>query len=151
MGVQFQDVDVSVDQAAAREMVDLTGQMGVPVIIIDGEIIVGFDRARIQELIAAAKSAPPKVRFGLKIADASKVTPVTGAVAITGAIVGEVSPGAIGEKAGLKPGDIITQINRQFITGAADMEHVLVGMKPGNIVTIMFMRGGQPKKSEIII
>jgi S1-C subfamily serine protease len=151
MGVQFQEVDVSRDQAAAKEMVDLTGQMGVPVIIIEGEIIVGFDRARIQELVAAAKNAPPRVRFGLKVADASKVTPPTGAIAITGAIIGEVSPGAIGEKAGLKPGDIINQINSQFITGAADMEKALVGIKPGDIVTILFMRGGQPRKSEIVV
>lgn len=151
MGVPFKDVDVSLDQAAAQEMVNLTGQMGVPVIVIDGEIIVGFDRARVQELIAAGKNATPKIHFGLKIGDAQKVAPQSTAMAVTGAIIGEVSPGALGEKAGLKAGDIVTQINRQFITGAADMEHALVGMKSGDIVTIMFMRGGQPRKSEIII
>jgi glutaredoxin len=35
---------VSADERAAREMIDKSGQMGVPVIEIDGEIIVGFDR-----------------------------------------------------------------------------------------------------------
>ena len=47
--VAFEEIDVAADQAKAKEMVDLTGQMGVPVIVIDGEAIVGFDRAKIKE------------------------------------------------------------------------------------------------------
>jgi len=47
--VAFEEIDVAADQAKAKEMVDLTGQMGVPVIVIDGEVIVGFDRAKIKE------------------------------------------------------------------------------------------------------
>ena len=50
-GVSFQDFDVSSNQTALEEMVKFTGQMGVPVIIIDGEPIVGFDKARIDSLI----------------------------------------------------------------------------------------------------
>ena len=50
-GVSFEDVDVSTDQQRAREMVEKSGQMGVPVIDIDGEIVVGFDRARIDSLL----------------------------------------------------------------------------------------------------
>jgi glutaredoxin 3 len=46
-GVAFRDVDVSRDQAAARDLVRRTGQMGVPVIEIDGKPIVGFDQRRI--------------------------------------------------------------------------------------------------------
>jgi glutaredoxin-like YruB-family protein len=45
--VPFRDVDVSRDPAAARDLVRRTGQMGVPVIEIDGRPIVGFDQARI--------------------------------------------------------------------------------------------------------
>lgn len=46
-GVPFRDVDVSRDPAAARNLVRRTGQMGVPVIEVDGRPIVGFDQARI--------------------------------------------------------------------------------------------------------
>jgi len=46
--IAFQDIDVSSDQQAAEEMVQKTGQMGVPVLDIEGEIIVGFDRERIK-------------------------------------------------------------------------------------------------------
>lgn len=49
--VPFRDVDVSRDPAAARDLVRRTGQIGVPVIEIDGRPIVGFDRARIDQLL----------------------------------------------------------------------------------------------------
>ena len=45
--VEFTDIDVAADQNAAREMVERTGQMGVPVIQIGDEMIIGFDRNRI--------------------------------------------------------------------------------------------------------
>jgi len=51
-GLPYEEIDVSIDEAAAKEMVAKTNQMGVPVIEIGDEIIVGFDRAKIEELIA---------------------------------------------------------------------------------------------------
>ena len=48
-GIEFEVVDVSKDQEAAREMVEKSGQMGVPVIDIDGKIIVGFNKDAIEE------------------------------------------------------------------------------------------------------
>lgn len=49
--IAFEDMDVSTDQAAAKEMIEKSGQMGVPVLDIDGEIIVGFDKERIQQAL----------------------------------------------------------------------------------------------------
>ncbi|MBW3016978.1 glutathione S-transferase N-terminal domain-containing protein [Candidatus Woesearchaeota archaeon] len=49
--IEFEDVDVSKDRAAAEEMVEKSGQMGVPVLDIDGEIVVGFDKQRIKKLL----------------------------------------------------------------------------------------------------
>ena len=49
--VQFEAVDVSANQAAAQEMISKSGQMGVPVIDIDGQIIVGFDKGKIKKLL----------------------------------------------------------------------------------------------------
>jgi glutaredoxin 3 len=43
-GVAFKEVDVGADQKAAMEMIEKSGQMGVPVIEFDGKIIVGFDQ-----------------------------------------------------------------------------------------------------------
>ena len=47
--VVFQDMDVSGDKQAADEMMQKSGQMGVPVLDIDGEIIVGFDKEKIKQ------------------------------------------------------------------------------------------------------
>lgn len=49
--IEFEDVNVQEDQGAAREMVEKSGQTGVPVIEIDGKIVVGFDKARVDELL----------------------------------------------------------------------------------------------------
>ncbi len=50
-GVRFKEVDVSRDAAAARDLVRRTGQMGVPVVEIDGRPIVGFDKPKIDRLL----------------------------------------------------------------------------------------------------
>ena len=56
--IKFTEYDVGRDQARAREMVMKTNQTGVPVIEINGRMVVGFDRARIDSLLA--KPAPPQ-------------------------------------------------------------------------------------------
>ena len=48
-GVKFSDVDVAADQKAAKEMIEKTGQMGVPVIEVDGKFIVGFDKEALKK------------------------------------------------------------------------------------------------------
>jgi glutaredoxin 3 len=55
-GVKFTERDVSVDRAAATEMIQKTGQRGVPVITIDGQVVVGFDRARLEQLLGDGKN-----------------------------------------------------------------------------------------------
>jgi len=49
--VEFEDINVAEDKEAAKEMIEKSGQMGVPVLDIDGEIVVGFDKKKIVELL----------------------------------------------------------------------------------------------------
>lgn len=49
--VPFKDVDVSRDTRAAEQMVQRSGQMGVPQAWIDGQVVVGFDRKRVDTLL----------------------------------------------------------------------------------------------------
>ncbi len=49
--ITYEDIDVSKDQAAANEMIEKSGQMGVPVIEIGNTIIVGFDREAIKKAL----------------------------------------------------------------------------------------------------
>ena len=51
--VAFDDLDVSKDKDAAAEMIQKSGQRGVPVVDIDGNVIVGFDQKTIDKLINA--------------------------------------------------------------------------------------------------
>jgi glutaredoxin 3 len=52
--IKYEDINVGVDRAKAQEMVDKSGQMGVPVVEANGQIIIGFDEAKL------------KVVFGIK-------------------------------------------------------------------------------------
>ena len=49
--VQYQELNVAQDVVAREEMIKKSGQFGVPVIDIDGQLIIGFDRARLSELL----------------------------------------------------------------------------------------------------
>lgn len=49
--ISFSEVDVSKDQKAAMDMINKSGQRGVPVIDIDGNIVVGFDRDRLDSIL----------------------------------------------------------------------------------------------------
>lgn len=57
--VPFQEINVSRDEGAAQRMVAKSGQQGVPQLDIDGRVVVGFDKARIDSLlgISSAKSS----------------------------------------------------------------------------------------------
>ncbi|MBI5872333.1 glutaredoxin family protein [archaeon] len=54
-GVKFEEFDVSKDRAKAEEMIKKSGQMGVPVLDINGKIIIGFDRKEIDEALSSKK------------------------------------------------------------------------------------------------
>ena len=50
-GVAFTDINVASDQAKAEEMFHKSGQLGVPVIEINGAMVVGFDKEKIDQLL----------------------------------------------------------------------------------------------------
>ena len=49
--IEFENFDVSSDQTKANEMIQKSGQMGVPVVEIEGEIITGFDKGKISKVL----------------------------------------------------------------------------------------------------
>ena len=49
--IDFQDIDVGSDPSLAQEMKQKSGQMGVPVLDVEGEIIIGFDKERIDSAL----------------------------------------------------------------------------------------------------
>jgi glutaredoxin 3 len=149
-GVKYTEYDVSVDSSAANEMVNLTGQMGVPVITVDGEVVIGFNRPLLDQLLSRGGNGY-KVSLGLSVADASRLAEKTGLPPISGAFIGRVQPGSVGERAGLKPGDIVTEINMQPISNAADLEKITASLSKGKKVAIAYSRDGTRSDTETTI
>ncbi len=52
--IEYTEKDVSVDAEARDEMIKKSGQLGVPVIDVDGTFIVGFDKPKIAQLLGLA-------------------------------------------------------------------------------------------------
>ena len=50
-GVKYENIDISGNPGAVEEMISLSGQMGVPVIIIDDKVVVGFDKEAIDNAL----------------------------------------------------------------------------------------------------
>ncbi len=49
--VDFTEIDVAADRVAMQELVRISGNITVPVVTIDGDVVVGFDKARMEELL----------------------------------------------------------------------------------------------------
>lgn len=146
-GVSFEERDVSRNSSYAQELVSSTGQMGVPVTIIDGEVVVGFDRGRLEQLTSQTQTRqrPP---FGASIAHASKITAKRGSGVILGAYVGSVRPGSVAERAGLASGDIVTELNMRHVANADDLEDGLSNLSSGSRFSLVFLRGNTTMTAE---
>ena len=146
-GLSFEERDVSRNQSYAQELVQNTRQMGVPVTIIDGQTVIGFDRARLEQILAQ-RQAPKRPPFGASIADASTITARQGLGTTLGAYVGKVRPGSVAERAGLLPGDIVTEINIKRIANASDLEQALSSLSEGSRFSLVFLRGNKTMTTE---
>lgn len=60
--IEYSDINVANDPAAANEMVKMSGQMGVPVVDINGQVIVGWNKDALEEAIGAKKGAKEKTK-----------------------------------------------------------------------------------------
>lgn len=137
-GVRFVEKNVAADRQAAMEMVRISGQQGVPVIAIDGQVVVGFDQPRLMQLLQKAK---PKL--GAAIADASSRAGKDADVPTSGAYVGRVRPGSPAERAGLRPGDVITALGGQPVIVADDVAKLVGQMPKGRDVSLTYVRAGR--------
>jgi len=50
-GVEFEEIDVSKNERGIKEVIEKTGQLGVPVLEIDSEIVIGFDKEKIDQIL----------------------------------------------------------------------------------------------------
>jgi len=145
-GVAYQEKDVSVDRSAAYEMVSKTNQQGVPVVDFDGQMVVGFDRRRLELLLSQDTQKPT---LGAAVADAARILMKQGQTPIFGAYVGKVAPGSPAAKLGLRPGDVITRINLRPVANAGDVEAAMTSIERGATLDVAYLRGTQTLRGQV--
>jgi S1-C subfamily serine protease len=145
--VQFVEHDVSRDRTAAEEMVRVSGQRGVPVITVDGRVVVGFNRPLLEELLSRRK-APS---LGIMTADAGRVASRFNLTVTSGAYVGKTNPGSAAVRAGLQEGDVIVELAGRPVRTADELKGILAGLSPGSRVPVSWVRAGQAMKGEVAL
>ncbi len=124
-------------------MVRRSGQQGVPVTVIGDHVVVGFDKPRLERILASmpgAQTAPAgRKSLGAKVADASRYA-MPGGTASQGAYVGGVNPGSPAEAAGLKAGDVIVAVGNKPVRSVDDLSRALSHLD-ANSATLSVARG----------
>jgi glutaredoxin 3 len=143
--VPFREVNVAADRAAAMEMVRVSGQQGVPVTVIDGKAVVGFDRPGLDQLLEWAQ----RPRLGAAVADAADMAAQGRTTLSQGAYIGRVSPGGAAARAGLQAGDVVIAIARQPIHSATSVERVVARVRPGQSAPLTYVRDGREHETTI--
>jgi glutaredoxin 3 len=146
-GVPFTEHDVSRDPRAAAEMVQLSGQQGVPVVQIDGQVVVGFNRPLIDQLLARGAARPPKL--GIAIADAGRIAAKKDLSLPAGAYVGRVNAGSPSARADLRPGDVIVQLAGQAVRSDQDVHRFMAHVRPAQAVDLLLWRDSQTIKTTV--
>jgi S1-C subfamily serine protease len=123
---------VSRDRAAAEEMVRRTGQMGVPVTAIGNEMVVGFNRPQLQQIIARLRTAQPPPALGAAVKDAPG----------GGALVGTVRAGTPAERGGIEPGDVIVAVNGTPVAGVDALAHLIQAARTSGRAMLTVQRAG---------
>jgi len=113
------------------------------VITVDDQVVVGFDRRRLEELLA--QKAQDRPRLGAAVADAEP------RLQVDGAYIGRVKANSPAAGAGLRSGDVIVELNRQPVHTAADVERVVGGLQRGDRVRLMYLRHGQVMQGELTL
>jgi glutaredoxin len=140
-GIPFVEHDVSQDPYRAKEMVRLSGQQGVPVSVVDGNVVLGADIPRINQILAQRAGSSPKL--GLSIADADRIAAKKGTQLPNGAYVGRVHPASPGALAGVQPGDVIVQLAGQPVQGKQDVHRIADPLQFDQPVELVVWRAGQ--------
>lgn len=156
-GVEWTEKYVDADRAAAIEMIRRSGQNGVPVTVIGDEVVVGFNRPKLERIVASLKAAAAQAggsdgstkrkSLGAKVADASRYA-LQGGIAMQGAYVGGVNPGSPAEAAGLKAGDVITAVDHASIASVDELSKALAS-RDGRPITLTVARGKTTREVQV--
>ena len=131
---------MSANPQAAREMIQRSGQQGVPVIVANGELIVGFDRPRLERLIQRIKQEQGP-QLGLIARDAPDV----------GVEVGGTRPGSPADRAGFRTGDVLESIDGKPVRSLAELERLLPQLPRGVPLDVRVKRGDSTETLSLVL
>jgi glutaredoxin-like YruB-family protein len=139
--VRFTEIDVSRDQQAAIDMVRMSGQQGVPVIVVDGQIVLGFNQPAIEQQLRERASHPPKL--GVAVANAKQVAANKGIDLPDGAYVGRVNVASTAAYAGVRVRDVIVQLAGQAVHTDQDVHRIMAQTQYNQAVDLRVWRNAQ--------
>jgi len=155
-GVSYLEKNVGIDRVFAAEMVQRSGQQGVPVTIIENEVIVGFNQAALAQAILKLKAYSDNgFKLGAKVADAAQVLVGQGKTARDGAIVGTITPNSPAEQAGLSEGDVIIGLGSYTVRNVSDLQKALAALSNlpiaglAGVAGLAFWRDGQRHQAKL--
>jgi putative serine protease PepD len=123
-------INSSIRTASSGDTTDSGGSIGLGFAIPIDEVLPIVNQI-------TDKQAPTHARLGVTVSDAS------GGSLTQGGVLQSVESGGAGDKAGLKKGDIITKVDGQAIDGSESLVATIRGHRPGEKVTITYLRDGK--------
>ncbi len=126
-------------------MVRLSGQRGVPVTVVDGEAVVGYDPGHLEQLLQQEQG--PKL--GAAVADAARMAAQGRCALDHGAYLGRVREGSAAARAGLRVGDIIVSLANRPVEDASDLERTVSRLAMGQPVPLTYMRGERRRETTL--
>ncbi|GHJ58869.1 peptidase S1 [Nocardioides sp. OK12] len=97
----------------------------------------------------AAGETPTHARLGISVSDATAAEGQSGAEAVIGALVREVGEGSTAGDAGLEPGDVVVRVDDTMITGSDSLVATIRSYRPGDTVTLTFVRDGEEQSVDL--
>lgn len=118
-------------------MVHLSGQRGVPVTVVDGEAVVGYDPRRLEQLLQREQ----RPKLGAAVADAARMATQGRCSVDHGAYVGRVREDGAAARAGLRVGDVIISLADRPVEDASGLEQIVSRLETGQRVPLRYVRG----------
>jgi glutaredoxin 3 len=151
-GVTWTEKLVDLDRGAAIEMIRKSGQQGVPVTVIGDNVVVGFDKPKLELILSemqksGATATPGRKPLGAKVADAGNYA-LPGGAKVQGAYVGGVNLGSPAEVAGIRAGDVITAAEGRPINSVEDLTKALTSSKADQL-RLTVRRGATDREVQV--
>ncbi|MFP3897305.1 MAG: PDZ domain-containing protein [Anaerolineales bacterium] len=119
----------------------------MPVTVVDGEAVVGYDPRRLEQLL----QRPQRPTLGVAVADAARMA-ARGRCSVThGAYAGRVREGSAAARAGLREGDIIVSLAGHRVEDASDLEQIVPRLTTGQRVPLVYVRGERRRETTLRI